>query len=74
MDRGAWWATVHRVTLTRIRLKRLSMHARMLLTLGFSASDRLSKGTSDERKVRLGHMIIKRTMETVPGERLKVAV
>ena len=27
MDRGAWWATVHRVTKGQTRLKRLSMHA-----------------------------------------------
>ena len=27
MDRGSWWATVHRVTKSRTRLKRLSMHA-----------------------------------------------
>ena len=27
MDRGAWWATVHGVTKSRTRLKRLSMHA-----------------------------------------------
>ena len=27
MGRGAWWATVHRVALSRTRLKRLSMHA-----------------------------------------------
>ena len=27
MDRGAWWATVHRVAKSRTRLKRLSMHA-----------------------------------------------
>ena len=27
MDRGAWWATVHRVTKSRTRLKRLSTHA-----------------------------------------------
>ena len=26
MDRGAWWATVHRVTKSWTRLKRLSMH------------------------------------------------
>ena len=25
-DRGAWWATVHRVTKSRTRLKRLSTH------------------------------------------------
>ena len=27
LDRGAWWATVHRVTKSQTRLKRLSMHA-----------------------------------------------
>ena len=27
MDRGAWWAMVHRVTKSRTRLKQLSMHA-----------------------------------------------
>ena len=27
MDRGAWWATVHRVTTSQTRLKQLSMHA-----------------------------------------------
>ena len=27
MDRGAWWATVHRITKSRTRLKRLSTHA-----------------------------------------------
>ena len=27
MDRGAWWATVHRVAKGQIQLKRLSMHA-----------------------------------------------
>ena len=27
MDRGAWWATVHRVVKSRTRLKQLNMHA-----------------------------------------------
>ena len=27
MDRGAWWAAVHRVAQSRTCLKRLSMHA-----------------------------------------------
>ena len=27
MDRGAWWATVHRVTKSQARLKHLSIHA-----------------------------------------------
>ena len=26
MDRGAWWATVHRIAKRRTRLKQLSMH------------------------------------------------
>ena len=29
MDRGAWQAMVHRITKSRTRLKRLSMHAYM---------------------------------------------
>ena len=29
MDRGAWWAAVYRVTQSRTRLKRLSIHARI---------------------------------------------
>ena len=34
MDRGAWWAMVHRATKSWTQLKRLSMHAcTMLLTL-----------------------------------------
>ena len=31
MDRGAWWAAVHRVTKTQTQLKRLSTHAWMNL-------------------------------------------
>ena len=30
MDRGAWWAMVHRNTKSRTQLKRLSMHASWL--------------------------------------------
>ena len=30
MDRGAWWATVHRVAKSRTRVKRLSKHAQVL--------------------------------------------
>ena len=30
MDRGAWWATVHRVAKSQTRLKQLSTHARTL--------------------------------------------
>ena len=31
MDRGAWWATVHRVAKSQARLKRLSMYADSVL-------------------------------------------
>ena len=36
MDRGAWWATVHRVAQSRTRLKRLSMHTCMYMCVCFS--------------------------------------
>ena len=31
MDRGAWWATAHRVAKSQIRLKQLSMHMLFIL-------------------------------------------
>ena len=37
MDRGAWWASVHRVAKSRTRLKRLSLHRTMQL---YSATKR----------------------------------
>ena len=33
MDRGAWQATVHRVTKSRTPLKQLSMHAQLHLNM-----------------------------------------
>ena len=33
MDRGAWWATVHRVEKSRTQLKRLSTHSTMMNNL-----------------------------------------
>ena len=30
MDRGAWWATVHRVTKSQTQLEQLSMYARTI--------------------------------------------
>ena len=35
MDKGAWWATVHRVAKSRTRLKRLSTHYGYVLFLDF---------------------------------------
>ena len=34
MDRGAWWATAHRVAQSQTQLKRLSMHARISCAVG----------------------------------------
>ena len=34
MDRGAWWATVRRVTQSRTRLRQLSVHTCMYVTSG----------------------------------------
>ena len=31
MDRGAWWAIIHRVAKSRTLLKQLSMHMHMLI-------------------------------------------
>ena len=36
MDRGAWWATVHRVTKSQIRLKQRSMHSCMCIHMADS--------------------------------------
>ena len=33
MDRGAWWATIHRVAKSWTRLKRLGMHTQWFLSL-----------------------------------------
>ena len=41
VDRGAWWATVHRVVQSRTRVKRLSMHVHLRLSLSFFKSNYL---------------------------------
>ena len=48
MDGGAWWATVHRVTQSQTRLKRLSTHA--LTTHGVGEQIRADENTG--RKTR----------------------
>ena len=35
MDRGAWWATVHRVTKSQTQLKQLSIHAHKIVVNRF---------------------------------------
>jgi len=39
MDRGAWWAIVHRVAKRQTQLKQLSMHARGYLKLSIIMND-----------------------------------
>ena len=38
LDRGAWWATVHKVSKSWTRLERLSTHARVALAVGEDGS------------------------------------
>ena len=40
MDRGGWWATVHRVTKSRTRVKQLSTGIIMMLVM---VTDRMAK-------------------------------
>ena len=35
MERGAWWAMVHRVAKSQIQLKRLGTHTRSFIQWGF---------------------------------------
>ena len=43
MDRGAWQATVHGVTQSQTRLKRLTTHTRTEIQLRFSNTDSMSR-------------------------------
>ena len=60
MNRGAWWATVHRVAKSWTQLKRLSMHAHhvwdMVTTTRYL--NRLNNGPSKE-----GYILISRNYE-----------
>jgi len=56
MDRGAWWATVHGVAKTRIRLKQLSTHSKFSLRQGVTqrkknASNGMEKCPSNEMEI-----------------------
>ena len=39
MDRGSWWATLHRVTQNQTQLNRLNMHTLGQIGLAFASSD-----------------------------------
>ena len=47
MDRGAWWAAVHRVTKNWTQLKRLSMHANIhVFPVSFTETSWKERGIS----------------------------
>ena len=52
VDRGNWWATVHRVAKSRTWLKKLSMHAHILPTLLKTKEANESKRFGKSRRVR----------------------
>ena len=52
MDRGAWWAAVHMVTKSQIRLKKLSTHARCKAYAGNSLEKTLMLGKIEGKRRR----------------------
>ena len=54
MDRGAWWAAVHRVTKSWTRLKGLSMHAQGNLSLPWGLSGKESACPCRRHKLNPG--------------------
>ena len=52
VDRGDWWATVHRVAKSWTRLKQLSMHAHILPTLLKIKEANESKRFGKSRRIR----------------------
>ena len=63
MDRGAWWATAHRVTKNRTQLKRLSTHASTPVFLGFPCGS-----AGKESTCNAGHLGLIPGLGRSPGE------
>ena len=65
MDRGAWWAIVHRVAKSQTRLKQLSVHA-YTLRIANQHIDILVQNVKKRPSLlwsrSLGHLIEKRTL------------
>ena len=55
MDRGAWWATVHSVTKSQTRLKRLSTHTK-------------ENGATEDAMVGWHHQLNGHESEQTPGD------
>ena len=65
MDRGAWWAIVHRVAKSQTRLKQLSVHAHTLRIVNQHIDilvRNVKKRPSLPWSHSLGHLIEKRTL------------
>ena len=65
MDRGAWWAIVHRVAKSQTRLKQLSVHAHTLRIVNQHIDilvQNVKKRPSLPWSNSLGHLIEKRTL------------
>ena len=55
MDRGAWWATVHRVAKSQTQLKQLSMHTCIIYVEGRRGEKRIINRT---RRLRLSSVAV----------------
>ena len=55
MDRAAWWATVHRVTKSQTRLRRLNRHntMRKLKNSAQRFNNRLDQGKEKEKRINV---------------------
>ena len=76
MDRGAWWATVHRVSKSRTGLKRLSMHTHKftkvtnrqtgdLISYKFKIGKRNAEGVDNELISHLSKGAVKGTSRDI---------
>ena len=56
-DRGAWWATVHRVTKSWRQLKRLSIHTRTLASSLYHTSNAQGVGSIPGQGTKIPHAV-----------------
>ena len=70
MDRAAWWATVHRVTKSQTRLRRLNRHntMRKLKNSAQRFNNRLDQGKEKEKRI---NVLEERLVESIQIEEPK---
>ena len=71
MDRAAWWATVHRVTKSQTRLRRLNRHntMRKLKNSAQRFNNRLDQGKEKEKRINvLEERLVERIQIEEPKE------